>query len=586
MGRCTPAHMPGKGLKSAVVATFAIVITVPSRKRTSAACGAPGGSEKAKTATGFGYATHAARSSASSIALISSARDLNNFSDFPEAQARVHSTYLGKRLNVNDGAGRRCRLDFDVPLHLELRPPLLPPGGGEIIGWAFLPLTGGRNATAAALACSSSSASAAGGHCLPKGSERAALSQSRDRPTAGTPPSSRLTGADDHDNGDRERRKTTNDDEATRCAVRPSRGELPAGRRRGLPVFSLPVIRLQPALPRAVRRGLDSKCTTHTADPTPSVVGYNGAAGTHQQRQRTKMGPCADAPSGRDQAPKWELPAHLASRMHLCEIMAWIARGRPVIGAARDMEKGTPVGDAHRAKNKVPALEGARTQRSKVFKRPFFPLPTGQGEVILNAQSEFSLSKTLLQEVASSKLRSIPSPDPYHKIRTNIFVERRPRKSGEAPVCDCVPPANGGPGCAENCLNRLLLYECPAKLCPCGEQCTNQRLQRRERVTHLEVFWTGARGHGLRTLVPIRAGALVVEYCGEVISQQEMQRRADTVYRGKKNLYFLQYGPGEILDAGVKGTEARFLNHSCDPNCHIEKWWGAQTFPGSGLNCL
>lgn len=29
---------------------------------------------------------------------------------------------------------------------------------------------------------------------------------------------------------------------------------------------------------------------------------------------------------------------------------------------------------------------------------------------------------------------------------------------------------------------------------------------------------------------------------------------------------------GLVLDATVKGGEARFINHSCDANCHTEKW--------------
>lgn len=27
-----------------------------------------------------------------------------------------------------------------------------------------------------------------------------------------------------------------------------------------------------------------------------------------------------------------------------------------------------------------------------------------------------------------------------------------------------------------------------------------------------------------------------------------------------------------MIDGGSYGSEARFINHSCDPNCHIEKW--------------
>ena len=63
-----------------------------------------------------------------------------------------------------------------------------------------------------------------------------------------------------------------------------------------------------------------------------------------------------------------------------------------------------------------------------------------------------------------------------------------------------------------------------------------------------------------------------MEYRGEIISQQTREERMKDMYKDLENYYFLEYDSGEVIDGCRKGTEARFINHSCDPNCHIEKW--------------
>jgi hypothetical protein len=96
-------------------------------------------------------------------------------------------------------------------------------------------------------------------------------------------------------------------------------------------------------------------------------------------------------------------------------------------------------------------------------------------------------------------------------ITPDIFVERKHnRVNKESPVCQCVMPADGTPGCNEDCLNRyvprawkhivkhptdrgsvfrLLFYECDVRTCPCEKLCSNQRFQRKEEVGELTVFW-------------------------------------------------------------------------------------------------
>lgn len=74
----------------------------------------------------------------------------------------------------------------------------------------------------------------------------------------------------------------------------------------------------------------------------------------------------------------------------------------------------------------------------------------------------------------------------------------------------------------------------------------------------------------------------MVEYVGEVIDVSECPERM----KGRRHFYFLsidgQTGRpmnGRLtpnmklgIDASRKGNLARFINHSCDPNCATQKW--------------
>lgn len=105
-----------------------------------------------------------------------------------------------------------------------------------------------------------------------------------------------------------------------------------------------------------------------------------------------------------------------------------------------------------------------------------------------------------------------------------------------------------------------------------GSKCSNKRLQTLRDNPDIRVTPYSGRGFGLSAVKVIGAGSLVVEYRGEIISSDECVKRMTTVYKANRNHYFLDYGHGEVIDGHVKGTIARYINHSCSPNCHIEKW--------------
>lgn len=70
---------------------------------------------------------------------------------------------------------------------------------------------------------------------------------------------------------------------------------------------------------------------------------------------------------------------------------------------------------------------------------------------------------------------------------------------------------------------RMSFAECSPSTCPCADQCDNQRVQRHEWVQCLERFRAEGKGWGIRTKEPLRAGQFIIEYLGEVVSEQEFR---------------------------------------------------------------
>lgn len=123
-------------------------------------------------------------------------------------------------------------------------------------------------------------------------------------------------------------------------------------------------------------------------------------------------------------------------------------------------------------------------------------------------------------------------------------------------------------------------------MCPARKRCKNQCFEKRE-YPPLRPHRTEVRGWGLKTLAPIRKGEFVIEYVGEMIDEQEYQRRIKKMHEQKEdNYYFLTIDKDRMLDAGPKGNYARFMNHSCQPNCETQKWTvNGDTRVGLFANC-
>lgn len=74
-------------------------------------------------------------------------------------------------------------------------------------------------------------------------------------------------------------------------------------------------------------------------------------------------------------------------------------------------------------------------------------------------------------------------------------------------------------------------------------------------------------GKGLFATRPIRKGARIIEYVGQHIDNAEADRRFEKKKVNDGHTFFFTLDEDTVIDAGVRGNVARFINHSCAPNC-------------------
>src|SRR5262245_22361386 len=79
------------------------------------------------------------------------------------------------------------------------------------------------------------------------------------------------------------------------------------------------------------------------------------------------------------------------------------------------------------------------------------------------------------------------------------------------------------------------------------------------------------QGRGAFATRSIRKGERIVEYKGERIDNKQADLRYPIPKEGEHHHTFLfELDEDTCVDAAVKGNSARFINHSCDPNCEPE----------------
>src|ERR1700680_3969017 len=76
-------------------------------------------------------------------------------------------------------------------------------------------------------------------------------------------------------------------------------------------------------------------------------------------------------------------------------------------------------------------------------------------------------------------------------------------------------------------------------------------------------------GWGVFAAETIPKNKRIIDYAGEKISNQVSLRR-EMRYMKTGHIWCFQLTNRTVIDAGVGGNDARFINHACRPNCYID----------------
>ena len=79
------------------------------------------------------------------------------------------------------------------------------------------------------------------------------------------------------------------------------------------------------------------------------------------------------------------------------------------------------------------------------------------------------------------------------------------------------------------------------------------------------------QGLGAFATRPIPASVRLVEYAGERLTPAEADARYPDVDGERHHTFLFAIDDDVVIDAAFGGNEARFINHSCDPNCESDE---------------
>ncbi len=91
---------------------------------------------------------------------------------------------------------------------------------------------------------------------------------------------------------------------------------------------------------------------------------------------------------------------------------------------------------------------------------------------------------------------------------------------------------------------------------------SGRRIQTRRSAVH---------GNGVFAVQDIAEGETLIEYKGEVISWKEALRRHPHDPAQPNHTFYFHIDDKHVIDGKVNGNAAKWINHSCEPNCEADE---------------
>ena len=82
---------------------------------------------------------------------------------------------------------------------------------------------------------------------------------------------------------------------------------------------------------------------------------------------------------------------------------------------------------------------------------------------------------------------------------------------------------------------------------------------------------SGVHGKGVFALCDLAEGETLIEYLGEVISWKEALRRHPHDPLQPNHTFYFHIDDKHVIDGNSGGNSARWINHSCKPNCEADE---------------